>query len=289
MAHLQLTRKTRMSSFRRIAIGTWRTTYDPQVYGAMRLPMEEVLRYRDAFREATGRHLTITHMMAMAVAAVLREMPDANAVLRFDQIYLREEIGVFFQVAMVDDETGQIDLSGAVVRDADRKGLLAVVDEFQETVDKVRSKKDEQLEGTRSLFQKIPLMLIHTVLNLVSTLLYTLNLDMRWAGLPRDPFGSVMVTNIGSLGLEEAYVPLVPYSRVPLLLATGAVERTPVEDEHGGVRFESTMKVFATFDHRILDGSHAATMSKVLRAWFKDPWSHFGPIPEDVSPAPSTP
>jgi len=36
-----------------------------------------------------------------------------------------------------------------------------------------------------------------------------------------------------------------------------------------------TMRVFATFDHRVLDGSHAARMSKVLRAWFEDPYSHF--------------
>ena len=37
-----------------------------------------------------------------------------------------------------------------------------------------------------------------------------------------------MVTNVGVLGLEEAHVPLVPYSRVPLLLALGAIRETLV-------------------------------------------------------------
>ena len=32
-----------------------------------------------------------------------------------------------------------------------------------------------------------------------------------------------MITNIGSIGLDQAYVPLVPYSRVPILIALGAV------------------------------------------------------------------
>jgi pyruvate/2-oxoglutarate dehydrogenase complex dihydrolipoamide acyltransferase (E2) component len=92
--------------------------------------------------------------------------------------------------------------------------------------------------------------------------------------VPRDPFGSVMVTNVGSLGIEEAYVPLVPYARVPLLIAMGAVQETPVV-EKGKVEVQNTMRVFATFDHRILDGTHAAKMISTLKRWFEDPFTHF--------------
>ena len=52
------------------------------------------------------------------------------------------------------------------------------------------------------------------MLKITSFLSYTFNLDLRWAGIPRDPFGSAMVTNVGSIGLPTALVPLVPYSRV---------------------------------------------------------------------------
>ena len=58
-----------------------------------------------------------------------------------------------------------------------------------------------------------------------------LNLDLRWAGIPSDPFGSVMITNVGSLGLDTAYVPLVPYSHVPILLALGAVKDSAVVED----------------------------------------------------------
>ena len=105
---------------------------------------------------------------------------------------------------------------------------------------------------------------------------------MRWAGLPRDPFGSAMVTNIGSLGLEEAYVPLVPYSRVPLLLAMGEVRKVFVVGDDDQPVVQQQMRVFATFDHRILDGAHAARMSRKLRAVFADPEAHLGAIPEDA-------
>jgi pyruvate dehydrogenase E2 component (dihydrolipoamide acetyltransferase) len=239
--------------------------------------MDEAMRYRDAFREKTGKRLTLTHMMAKAVSAMLHDMPDANAILRLNRIYLRQDIGVFFQVALKDEETGQIDLSGATVRDANDKTLEQIYDDFLETVTKVRSGKDKELEGTRSTFKKIPFFLLHTVLQLIGFLSFTLNLDLRWAGIPKDPFGSIMVTNVGSLGLSEAYVPLVPYSRVPILLAMGAVQRVPLVkgDE---VVIGQMMKVFATFDHRVLDGSHAARMSSVLRTWFENPFEHFDPL-----------
>ena len=83
-----------------------------------------------------------------------------------------------------------------------------------------------------------------------------------------------MVTNIGSLGLEEAYVPLVPYSRVPLLVAMGPLQDTPVV-ENGEIVIAKTMKIYATFDHRILDGAHAAKMSKLVTEYIENPYTYF--------------
>ena len=54
--------------------------------------------------------------------------------------------------------------------------------------------------------------------------IWDLVLYYHWFLIPKMALGSVMITNVGSLGLEEAYVPLVPYSRVPLLLALGKVK-----------------------------------------------------------------
>lgn len=277
MPNLALEQKKHLSSFRRIAIGTWQTAYDPQVYGSVTLRMDEALRYIEAFREATGKRLTVTHMMAKVVGKVLEAMPDANAILRYNRIYMRKDIGVFFQVAMEDEKTGEIDLSGVTVRDPERKSLLEIIDDFSARAEKVRAGKDKELESTRRTFKSIPYALLNLVLKTISFLAYTLNLDLRWAGVPKDPFGSAMVTNIGSIGLEEAYAPLVPYSRVPLLVSMGAVVDAPIVDD-GQVRVGKTMRIFATFDHRILDGSHAARMVKILKAWFEHPFDHFDDI-----------
>jgi len=282
MPNLELEPERELSTFRRLALGTWRTAYDPSVYGSLTLRMDPALAYIEAFRAATGKRLTISHLMARAAAAVFEQFPDANVVRRRGRIYRRRRIGVFFQVAMQDPRTGKIDLSGATIHDPERKSLAEICDELDARFANVRADRDGALSRTRRLFDRLPLRAIPVMLELTSFLGYTLNLDLRWAGVPRDAFGSVMITNVGSLGLEEAYVPLVPYSRVPVLLALGAIREAPVARD-GRVVIERTMKVCATFDHRVLDGAHAAAMAGTMRAWIEDPVAHFDRIPDSPS------
>jgi pyruvate dehydrogenase E2 component (dihydrolipoamide acetyltransferase) len=274
MPNLELVRKDDVSSFRKIAIGTWRTAYDPSVYGTMELRMDEAMRYLAEFRQKTGKKLTVSHLMAKAVAEVLKECPDANAILRWNRVYLRKNIGVFFQVVMTDEGPGKVDLSGATLYDVEKKSLVEIYDEFNDKVEKVRARKDPALEKTRATFLGVPYLMLNWVLRVISFLSYTLNLDLRALGIPKDPFGSVMITNVGSLGLDVAYVPLVPYSHVPILLAVGAVRDEAVV-ANGQVTVGKVMRVNATFDHRFIDGFHAATMSKILRRWLEHPYDHF--------------
>jgi pyruvate dehydrogenase E2 component (dihydrolipoamide acetyltransferase) len=278
MGNLELERKKHPSTFRKLAIGSWRTTYDPSIYGSLTLRMEQALAYMAAFRAATGRHLTVTHMIGKAVAAVFAAMPDANAILRGNRLYLRKRTSIFFQVGSPDPVTGEIDLSGMVLRDPATKSLVAIVDECTDRIAKVKDRRDRELEGTRSLLARLPAALVAPMLRMTSFLSYELNLDLRRLGIPRDAFGSVMITNIGSIGLEEAYVPLFPNSHVPLVLAVGAIDDAPVA-ENGTLVVGKVMKVCATMDHRILDGAHAAVMSRTLRAWFERPFDHFDPVP----------
>src|SRR5579859_1956248 len=272
MANLELVRKDDVSSFRKIAIGTWQNAYDPSAYGTMAIRMDETVKYLARFREQTGRRLTVSHMMAKVAAMALKEMPDANAILRWNRVYLRKRIGVFFQVVMTDEGEGKVDLSGATLYDVENMSLLQICDEFEKKVQAVRERKDPALEKTRGMFHKIPYFFLNRFLKILSFLMYTLNLKLP--GTPSDPFGSIMITNIGSLGLDVAYVPLVPYSRVPILLAVGAIKDEPVVQD-GAVVPGKIMRINATFDHRFIDGFHAAMMSKIVRKWLEDPFEHF--------------
>jgi pyruvate dehydrogenase E2 component (dihydrolipoamide acetyltransferase) len=274
MKNLALVRKRRMSAFRKIAIGTWKTVGDPSVYGTIELRMDRALEYLARFQEKTGRRATVLHLVAKAAAAALRATPEANAILRFSGLYLRQDVSIFFQVAMTDGGADAVDLSGLVVHDVDKKSLVELCDEFRDRVDLVRARKDKQLEQTRQTMRRIPGFLLRWSLRFISFVAYTLNLSPAIFGVPRNAFGSLMITNVGSLGLDIAYPPLVPYSRVPILMAIGAVREGPVVED-GRIVVGKVMNLSVTFDHRFIDGVHAAQMAKILRAWIDDPFAHY--------------
>jgi pyruvate/2-oxoglutarate dehydrogenase complex dihydrolipoamide acyltransferase (E2) component len=280
MAHLELIPKENISSFRKLAIGSWKTSYDPTVYGTMTLRMDKALAYIEAFRQKTGIRLTVTHLLTKALAEALRRCPDANALLRFNRIYLRQRITLSTLVVQTDGD--KVDLTSAKIDDAERKSLRQIAAELEAAMKKVRQREDELLEKGKGALQRIPYLFLNLFTWLMSFFMYTLNWDMTWAGMPRDAFGSAIITNVGSLGLDTAYVPLVPYTRVPIFIAPGAVKDAPVVED-GKVVVGKIMNVNASFDHRFIDGFHAGILANTLREMLENPFEHFDKL-DEVAP-----
>ena len=68
-----------------------------------------------------------------------------------------------------------------------------------------------------------------------------------------------------------------------LLIALGTVNDEPVV-EQGEIVPAKILRAFATFDHRVLDGMHAAKMSKTLKRVFADPEGQLGALPAATTP-----
>jgi pyruvate dehydrogenase E2 component (dihydrolipoamide acetyltransferase) len=130
------------------------------------------------------------------------------------------------------------------------------------------------LEKGKGTIQKLPYMFLNLFTWLIGFLMYTLNLDLSGIGMPKDAFGSVIITNVGSLGLDTAYVPLVPYTRVPIFVAPGAVKDSPVV-ENGQVVPGKVMNISASFDHRFIDGFHAGILANTMRELLENPFEKF--------------
>ncbi|NTX01295.1 2-oxo acid dehydrogenase subunit E2 [Myxococcus sp. CA040A] len=267
MAHLELRPKQRVSSFRKLAIGSWGAAYDPTVYGTLTVRMDRALAYMEAFQRSTGLRLTVTHLVLKALAEALRRCPDANAVLRFHRIYLRQRITVSALLRSADAASGWAPVR---VVDADRLGLRDLVLALDAAHEDARARR-----GFRWV-EKVPAPLMRLFTSGVSFLAVTLNLDLGRFGLPRDAFGAAVVTDVGELGLDSAYLPLVPFTRVPVFLAPGAVRDTPVVEE-GKVVVGKVMSLNASIDHRFIDGFHAGVLANTLKELLEDPEAAFGP------------
>lgn len=275
MGKIQFKKLVDAPVFRKIAFGTWTTAGDPSVYGMIEIDMTNALRYMREQEEKHGVKISPVHLVGKAAAQVLKNRPEINGIIRLGRIYQRTDVDLFFQVNVPGngaDKVNKSSLSGTVIRKADTLSVLDIARGLQQKALSIRQGKDKEMTNAINTFKNMPWWFVKSLLNTVSFLNYDLNLNLAGVGIPRDPFGSIMITNVGSLGIEIAWAPLVPYSRVPLLLTLGTIADKPFVVD-GKVEVRPVMKIGITFDHRFMDGIHASVMSKHFIECFDDPWT----------------
>jgi pyruvate dehydrogenase E2 component (dihydrolipoamide acetyltransferase) len=280
MANIDLVRKRDLTAFRKLSLGMWRTAYDPQIYGWGPVRMEQALEYIERFEKCYGKKLTVTQLVTKTVGEILRRHPELNALLRFNRIYLREHADVCLNVMVPVPETGRADLLTAKISDVDRKPLLEIANELGGKVARIRSGKDPLQRGPGPrIMRRVPGLLMTPLITTLSFLHYGLNLNLSWLGFPRDPFGSAQVTSLGSLGLSSATIlgPLVPFTRMPLLVLFGSIHDAPVVED-GEIKVGRVMNVTFTVDHRFTDGSEGVAAISDFTEIMENPFEHFDPV-----------
>jgi pyruvate dehydrogenase E2 component (dihydrolipoamide acetyltransferase) len=164
------------------------------------------------------------------------------------------------------------DLSGFLIDDVPGKALAQIAEESKAKLSMLRKGGDPAMRRADTLSRITPQWILSLMLPIHAWLGYSLNLDPRPIGFPKDNFGAFMVSSIGALGLEHGLIPLSPYSRVPLIIGVGKPRLRPnVRD--GQVVAEKMVRLTFTFDHRLADGVHGAILMKRLTDAFEKPES----------------
>lgn len=256
-----------VSSFRRMAAAMWSRPADPSIYGAMDLDATPLLAFIDDFRRRTGKRLTVTHLVAQAVARAFAEHPELNAKVRFGgRLERRTAVDLFVSVST---ENGK-DLSGVRVDHADALDLDGWVSTLEGKARSIRAGEDASFQKTRSLFRALPFWLLRPLLQAIDFLSNELHVHLPSQGMPRDPFGTAVITNVGSFGIDTAFAPFVPLGRCPLLLLVNEVRERPwVVD--GALAVRPVLRLCGTFDHRIVDGHAAGRLARAIRTALEQP------------------
>jgi pyruvate/2-oxoglutarate dehydrogenase complex dihydrolipoamide acyltransferase (E2) component len=269
------------SKFRRLAMGSWSSPDDPTIYGVLELNVENALKHLEKLRAKTEEKLTITHFLGKMLAETMRLHPELNCEIRFGKFYPRKSVDISFQVA-IEDESADIgkkhrhDLSGALVRDADQKSIIEIAKELNDSARKIRGSRDPGFSGIKKISGFIPGFLQSFAVSLIKWITSGLNLWSPVLGIPKNAFGSLMVTNVGSLGLDFALPALFPPAAVPAIVAVGAIYKAPIfeTDENGVVirtRLERHIRLCGAFDHRYIDGLHASRIARDMRRFTEHP------------------
>jgi pyruvate/2-oxoglutarate dehydrogenase complex dihydrolipoamide acyltransferase (E2) component len=265
-------KRMKPTSFMAMAAQMWPKCNNPIIYGSVELEMTKALEYIKRYSEKHGVHVTTTHLVIAGVARYLKKYPEVNVKCEAGKFYQRQDIDIFVLVSV---PGGAEDVAGVMLRNCDKMSLADIAARLKDKSGEVKRGKDETYGKTRSIFERCPPWVTNIVVKFADFYVNRMNRDLSAWGLPKDPFGSAMVTSVGMFGVEEGYGPIIPVSRLPLFaLVTEVRDRPWVEGDKVVVR--PVMKVMITMDHRIMDGYKGGQFGAEGRRIAEDPENVFG-------------
>jgi pyruvate dehydrogenase E2 component (dihydrolipoamide acetyltransferase) len=265
---------TKVQGWRKIAAATWGPPNSPQIFGDLEVDATEVLSFIDAARQSTGARVTVTHMVGKAVAHALERYPDLNVRIHGGRVTQRDTVDIFFIISV---EQGK-ELSGVKVEGANEKSVVDIARELSARAAPIQTGEDVEFGKMKTMFARTPWRLLRVAFDVASRITTDFDIDLKKLGLPRQPFGSVIVSSVGMFGVQHAYAPLSRYYKIPALVLVGEVTPKPAVIE-GRIEPRPLLTLSATIDHRYLDGYHAARLAAAAREYLEDPKRFEPPLP----------
>jgi pyruvate/2-oxoglutarate dehydrogenase complex dihydrolipoamide acyltransferase (E2) component len=261
-----MTDKYRMSTRRKLAIATWRAPHEPNIYGKLTVDAGPAIAYVRRLGQETGEKVSITHLVARAVAVALARTPTLNGRLLLGRYRPHQTVDISFLVAL-DEGT---DLGNAKIVRADEKSVVDLARELRTRAERLRHGQDSDFEKSKEMLRLLPTWLLRPLVSAMGWLTGAAGLSFRPLGLERFPFGACVITSVGMFGLDEGFVPPTPFARVPVYVLVGAVHEAPAVVD-GRVVAQPRLTITATIDHRFFDGYQGGTLVRMLREAFADP------------------
>jgi pyruvate dehydrogenase E2 component (dihydrolipoamide acetyltransferase) len=184
----------------------------------LRADMGELQKWRERLKQE-GNQVSFNDLFVFLTARALREFPQMNSRLAGEEIHLMEDMNIG---VAIDTERG---LVVPTIRQADRKGVLAISEDFRAKLDRARAGKSvlEDLSG-----------------------------------------GTFTITNLGMLDIE-GFVPVINPPECAILAIGSMIREPVVVDEKDTVEVRPMAQLCLVFDHRIVDGAPAARFLKRIK------------------------
>ena len=256
---------------RRIAVATWRPSKDGRIYARIVVDASRLMTYLPEVRERTGQRVTVTHVVGAALARAIEAVPEVRARVVLGRIMPVPSCDIGFAV----DVEGGRDLAPIKVHDVHRLSPAEVAHALSGGARKLRAGQDPAYRRSSRLVSMAPTWALRPMI--AATSLFAGGLGVGAMGQPGFPLGTAFVSNVGSLGLEEGYLAPIPFARVPLYIAVGAVQDAPTVVD-GQVAVRPQLVLGATADHRLIDGAHAGKVATALRHLLEHPERMDSPV-----------
>lgn len=238
---------------------------DSKILGSVELDVTDLEIYISDLRKK-GIKATLTHFFTLATGrAIQNEIPEFNTYLKRGKVYPFEQLTASVSLKMPSGE-----MSSIKVTDPDKKNYAEAVTQLNNGINEAIKGEESKANKMKGALGAIPWPFRKWVFGLIKFIIVDLGLSIPALGLSSQSFGTYIVSNIGTLGLDGGYPALMPTGNISLVLILGRVRDMPwVVD--GQVVPRRIIKIAAALDHRVVDASHGGKLFNYLRGSVREP------------------
>ncbi len=246
--------------WRRIATAIYDPSKDSKLYGTVDLDITKIEEYIQRKRRE-GVKVTYTTVFASLMSrSIAFDVPEFNAYVVRGKVRPRENVNVMVSVLL--EKTSE--MTSIMVESAHSKPMEQIVTEMRKGILESRSGQENATMQQKDHLSSLPWPLRKWAFSLLKHVFVRWGFQWKKRGLDRNSFGSFILSNIGSLGLDHGYPALFPLSNLALVVLMGNIAKKPVviNDE---IVIRKFITVSACLDHRMVDGVHAGKMFRSLK------------------------
>lgn len=219
----------------------------------------------------------IFQIVLTAILKTIRQRPKMNYFIANQNMYERNDLTAAFTVKKVFSDHGGEALARINAKDEDT--LDSIHNEIFRQVSFCRSDKKDASTESMDFVQKIPGK------HLIGALVRFLDKHgwMPASMIATDPYQcSVVLTNLGSIGLDAGYHHMTNWGTNSVFCAIGIKKKRPFYDDDGNVTMRESIELGLTIDERIADGYYYSKTVKLLKYLLENPELLEKPLNEKV-------
>lgn len=251
---------------------------DNEGYMKMNVNIEKTEGYiRQWNKEHPENRISIFDVVITAMLKSIWLRPKMNRFITNNTMYQRNELTVAFTVKKEFKDDGEECLARVVAKNTDT--LSDITRKIRDQVEFCKNGVDESTEAMNA-FQKLP---FKHVLGAAARFLDRHGW-MPQSAIATDPYQcSLVVSNLGSIGMNAGYHHLMNWGTNSIFLVMGKKHRIPHYSPSGTVRLQKELELSLTIDERLADGYYYARTLKLAKKLIENPKLLELPLGKNVS------
>jgi pyruvate dehydrogenase E2 component (dihydrolipoamide acetyltransferase) len=242
------------------------TPTDSRVYGTLDIDVTDARHFLQQ-RRSLGEKITMTHLAVVVLArAIAFDVPEMNCFIRRGAVVGRRRMDVMVPVSV----GGDAGVTAAIIRDAHARPVSSIAAEVRQKAASGRAGAEIKAAQNKYMLNRVPWPLRRPVFRLLKWITVDMGIEIKALGLSAHSFGSFVVSDIGSFGLNTGMTALMPAAKVPAVIVLGKIEDKPVV-RRGEIVIRTVLPLTGTFDHRIVDGMQIGKLARAIKRNFRKP------------------